>query len=345
MFTGIGGFELGIEQATKGQWECIGYSEINKYAIQCYKSHYPNTKNYGRAEDINTGQLPAFELLTAGFPCQAFSIAGKRLGFEDTRGTCFFEVARVIKAKQPQFVLLENVRGILSHDNGRTIAVILATLDELGYDAEWQVVNSKYWVPQNRERIFIIGHLRGRSTYQVFPIRNLSKEAIKLQRQQVNAIKARQTADAQGSYIVECKQLPQTKGLSDAQRVYDAGGIAKTLKGLGGGQGAKTGLYAVAQRSRNYRGQPTKLEVREDQIANQLTTVQKDSMLLEKKQIRRLTPTECERLQGFPDGWTNMLSDTQRYKCLGNAVTVNVIQAIIEKLIEVQNENTNSRTN
>jgi DNA (cytosine-5)-methyltransferase 1 len=188
LFSGIGGFELGIQQAygelhplstkqsreerrmenmeesmskSNGQsWNstptCIGYSEIDKYAIQIYERHF-NHKNYGDITKINTDELPDFDFLCGGFPCQAFSIAGKRKGFEDTRGTLFFEIARILRAKQPRLFLLENVKGLLSHDNGNTFRTIISTLDELGYDLQWQVLNSKnFGVPQNRERVFII---------------------------------------------------------------------------------------------------------------------------------------------------------------------------------------------
>lgn len=150
---------------------CVGYSEIDKYAIEIYQKHFPNHKNYGDITSINTDDLPDFDLLVGGFPCQAFSIAGRRGGFEDARGTLFFEIARLAKAKRPRLLLLENVKGLLSHDGGRTFRVIIATLDELGYDLQWQVLNSKnHGVPQNRERVLIVGHLRGTCRPEVFPL-------------------------------------------------------------------------------------------------------------------------------------------------------------------------------
>ena len=121
--------------------ECIGYSEIDKYAIQVYNKHF-NHKNYGDITKISAETLPDFDLLVGGFPCQSFSIAGKRKGFEDTRGTLFFDIARILKAKNPRLILLENVKGLLSHDNGFTFKTIIKTLDELGYDCQWQVLNS-----------------------------------------------------------------------------------------------------------------------------------------------------------------------------------------------------------
>jgi DNA (cytosine-5)-methyltransferase 1 len=177
-FTGIGGFELGINKAYEelqnisnskelkyettdstelgqrrldynskrkrlGNPECIGYSEINKYADQIYQSKFPEHKNYGDITKINEKELPDFDLLVGGFPCQAFSIAGKRGGFDDTRGTLFFDCARILKEKQPRNFILENVKGLLSHDNGRTFKTIINTLTELGYCVEWQVLNAK----------------------------------------------------------------------------------------------------------------------------------------------------------------------------------------------------------
>jgi len=210
LFSGIGGFELGIQQAyeenlkrkhisekskqkerpqgrvrtTNKRGEmfrasdgsaplCVGFSEIDKYAIQIYEKHFPGHKNWGDITTINPAELPDFDFICGGFPCQAFSIAGKRKGFNDTRGTLFFDIARIIKEKRPRYLLLENVKGLLSHDQGRTFKIILSTLDELGYDIQWQVLNSKnFGVPQNRERVFIIGQRRDIDKIQVFPIMN-----------------------------------------------------------------------------------------------------------------------------------------------------------------------------
>ncbi|HPR92415.1 MAG TPA: DNA (cytosine-5-)-methyltransferase, partial [Candidatus Dojkabacteria bacterium] len=211
-FSGIGGFEIGINKAyeelsnnsrnenrsennggvpnnnsellqgVRQFWSpiCIGYSEINKYADQIYKSKFPEHKNYGDITKINAKELPDFDLFVGGFPCQAFSIAGKRGGFDDTRGTLFFDCARILKEKQPRNFILENVKGLLSHDNGRTFATIINTLTELGYCVEWQVLNAKnFGVPQNRERVFIVGHLGGIPKRKVFPIGQNDKENIK----------------------------------------------------------------------------------------------------------------------------------------------------------------------
>ena len=160
VFSGIGGFELGLLNSDY-EFEIVGYSEIDKYASSIYERNFKDVKNYGDATEINTGELPDFDLLVGGFPCQAFSIAGKRKGFDDTRGTLFFELARILRDKKPRYFLFENVKGLLSHDKGKTFQTILEIIDELGYNVQWNIYNSKnYGVPQNRERVFIKGYTR-----------------------------------------------------------------------------------------------------------------------------------------------------------------------------------------
>lgn len=330
-FTGIGGFELGIIKAheklrtqNEGQGlqgvgseegqsrerpdlsavglTCVGYSEIDKYAVQIYQSHFPEHKNHGDITKIVAEELPDFDLLVGGFPCQAFSIAGKRKGFDDTRGTLFFDLARILRAKQPRLFVFENVKGLLSHDNGQTFATIISTIDELGYDCQWQVLNSKnHGVPQNRERVLIVGHLRGTPRPEVFPFGADDSKTYNIQGHVANTLTARYYgAEATGTYVEEGEldaqihQLNSPKHSND--RVYGADGISPTLNTMQGGN-------------------------RQPFVAQ------------EEMKIRRLTPVECERLQGFPDGWTEGVSDTQRYKCLGNAVTTNVIRDIMERLL------------
>jgi DNA (cytosine-5)-methyltransferase 1 len=279
---------------------CVGYSEIDKYAIQIYQKHFKEHKYYGDCTQIKWDDVENFDVLVGGFPCQSFSIAGKRKGFDDTRGTLFFEIARCIKEKRPRILVLENVKGLLSHDKGSTFATILTTLDELGYDAQWQVLNSKYFgVPQNRERVFIIGHLRGTSRSEVFPLGICSTESKNVRRevQEVQCASTLRARDYKDGY----QNLIRIGGLYDtdtrrrqAGSIYSDKGISPPLDTAQGGN-------------------------RQPIISDDI-------------KIRRLTPTECERLQGFPDGWTEGLSDTQRYKCLGNAVTTNVITAIFKQL-------------
>lgn len=318
LFSGVGGFELGIQQAKEGQL-CVGYSEIDKHAIQIYQKQFPTHKNYGDITRINTDELPDFELLVGGFPCQAFSIAGKRRGFEDTRGTLFFEIVRLLKAKQPRLLLLENVKGLLSHDSGSTFRTIITSLAQLGYDVQWQVLNSKnHGVPQNRERVLIVGHLRGTPRPEVFPF-----------------------TEANGNTI---QQINRPKHSND--RVYGTGGVSPTLNTMQGGnrqpfihvkEATKLG-YAVAEvgdsinlsvpNSKTRRGRVGK------GVAQTLDTGMSQFTLTKDMRVRRLTPLECERLQGFPDYWTEGVSDSQRYKCCGNAVTVNVIRDVCMRMFQ-----------
>ena len=173
-FSGIGGFRLGMEMAGH---ECVGHCEIDKYADKSYQSMHNVKENEFYANDITRiepADLPDAECYCGGFPCQAFSIAGKRGGFDDTRGTLFFEVMRLAKVRKPQYLFLENVKGLLSHDGGRTFGTIISTLGELGYDAEWQVLNSKnFGVPQNRERVFIIGTRQDYKQDSIFPLERI----------------------------------------------------------------------------------------------------------------------------------------------------------------------------
>jgi DNA (cytosine-5)-methyltransferase 1 len=355
LFAGIGGFGLALNRLGH---ECVYANEWDKYAAQIYKKNFSkrwiqnkeggNNANikvgeevYNRIDQrdirtVPTSEIPNHDLLVAGFPCQAFSIAGKRRGFNDTRGTLFFEIARILKDKQPKFFILENVKGLLSHDNGNTFKTIISTLTELGYDLQWQVLNSKnFGVPQNRERVFIVGHIRGQPRPQVFPITKISTGNLKYCWGVVSDRK---------QWLKDGKS--NSRNFSQGQRIYSAGGISQTLAGNAGGQGGKTGLYAIPTN--------TKLgydlaEEKEDGIrlehpnsktargrvikgASQSLKTSAQVGVIDNMKIRRLTPTECERLQGFPDGFTEGVSDTQRYKTLGNAVTVNVVYEVARRL-------------
>ena len=179
MFAGIGGFRSGLE--TIGGFECVGYCEIDKYAKQAYEAMYDTGGElyFDDARKIVPEQLPDFDLLVGGFPCQSFSIAGARKGFSDTRGTLFFEIARIAAVKKPKYLFLENVPGLLNHDSGKTFETILRTLDELGYDVCWQVLNSKnFGVPQSRNRVFIIGYNREKCAGEVLSFTQTSGKTL-----------------------------------------------------------------------------------------------------------------------------------------------------------------------
>ena len=274
LFSGIGGFDLALK---RNGVEIVGACEIDKYARSVYGKHFPGVKIWENATTINPKEIPDHDIFCAGFPCQAFSIAGKRRGFNDTRGTLFFEIQRIVKEKQPSILLLENVLGLLSHDKGQTFATILDTLDALRFDVEWQVLNSKnFGVAQNRERVFIVGHSRGKRTRKIFP---LGGDYTKMDESQKETV-----------VLVYTSQVNQNM----KQRVQN-----------------RTNTWTLG------------------------TTPQRDFMIIDPKtgRGRRPTPLECERLQGFPDNWTEGHADTQRYKMCGNAVTVPVVEYLVQELL------------
>ena len=217
IFAGIGGFRSGLEKA--GGFKCVGYCEIDKYAKKAYETLY-DTENevyYDDARKIDPNELPDLDLICGGFPCQSFSIAGKRGGFDDARGTLFFEIARIAAVKKPKYLLLENVPGLLSHDGGRTFATILGTLDELGYDVEWQVLNSaNFGVAQSRKRVFIVGFHREKCSGKVLSFTEANPKTL-------------------------VQRIPGKEG----NRVYSVEGLSITLTSQAGGFGGKTGLYEI----------------------------------------------------------------------------------------------------
>jgi hypothetical protein len=410
LFAGIGGFRFGMESAGH---KCIGFCEIDKFARASYKAIH-NTEGEIELHDITTvtdeeiRNIGHVDVICGGFPCQAFSIAGSRRGFEDTRGTLFFEIARFADILKPKYLFLENVKGLLNHDRGNTFKTILGALDGLGYDVEWQVLNSKnFSVPQNRERVFIIGHLRGQRTRNVFPIIGENAKSDNQQskieivgntknpngtRQGTRSIvhsangivgtltatdykepkqvaipvltpdrvEKRQngrrfktdgepmftlTAQDRHGVVVENK-VKQVGNLIDTESF--GGNPHRGLNCVGGGglepkirvkEATKQG-YSEAEigdsvnlshpNSKTRRGRVGK------QIANTLLTGESQGVVEPDFRIRKLTPRECWRLQGFPD-WAfdkaqEVNSNSQLYKQAGNSVTVNVISAIAERL-------------
>ena len=400
MYSGIGGFRSALDEV--GGFECVGYCEIDKFAKQAYETLY-DTKGemyFEDARNICPDDLPNIDLICAGFPCQSFSLAGKQRGFDDTRGTLFFEVARVAAAKRPALLFLENVRNLLSHDKGRTFETILEVLDDIGYDVSWTVLNSaNFGVPQSRNRVFITGFLRGRCAGEIFAFSQANPKTLK-------------------------QRLPGREG----NRVYDSNGLAITLTSSAGGFGGRTGLYILPIKSKTkigyqfahsgdsintaYANNNTRRGRVGEGIAHtetttatlavylidmnpspQLTelarciTARQDSGISNRKgehsavlvivkeitpdeikelngikaeesntdktagviilsdeednqyiaYIRKLTPKECWRLQGFTDEQFNKvkaigMSDSQLYKMAGNAVTVPAVFAISREL-------------
>lgn len=372
LFAGIGGFRLGMERAGH---KCIGYCEIDKFARMSYQAIH-NTDGETDYKDITEVTNEEFrklkgtvDVICGGFPCQAFSIAGKQLGFEDTRGTLFYEIARAAKEIKPRYLFLENVRNLLSHDKGKTFTAMLTILDELGYDAEWQVLNSKnFGVPQNRERVFIIGHLRGECTSRVFPIQGENKESDREPKIKILGNVKNPNCRSKGTRslvhdkngIVEALTATDYKEpkkvainfpkILQIGRGFNKGGvhnIAPTITKnsyqennfLSIKEATKKG-YSIASvgdsinlshsNSKTRRGRVGK------NIANTLLTSDEQGVVLSDYKIRKLTPRECWRLQGFPD-WAfdkaqKVNSNSQLYKQAGNSVTVNVIEEIAKRL-------------
>lgn len=362
MFSGIGGFHKGITQAIPDA-KCIGFSDIDKKANAIYEKHFTDVKSYGDATKINTDEIADFDILCGGFPCQSFSIAGRRQGFQDIRGTLFAEIVRIAKAKRPRFLFLENVKGLLNHDGGETFATILHSFYELGYNLEWEVLNSKnFGVPQNRERVFIIGHYRKEPTKQIFPIGQSNRGGVETQGK----------TQAEGKWlwseVVSCLSQRDYKGGNnliintvqeggarqpkirvvgniypesghEAGNIYDTNGISPTIKCNGSRPNSNNIAPKIIERVQLTSLSRNKKDINGDYSCT-IDSTQNSGINVDER-IRRLTPIECERLQGFPDGWTEFgkdgekMSDSSRYKMLGNTVTVNVIEVIAERLNEV----------
>ncbi|UUM58651.1 DNA cytosine methyltransferase [Streptococcus suis] len=412
LFAGIGGFRFGMERAGH---ECVGFCEIDPFARKSYKAIHDTEGEFEfhditAVTDESVRGIGRVDIVCGGFPCQAFSIAGKRAGFEDTRGTLFFEIARFASILRPKYLFLENVTGLLNHDNGNTFEVILGALDELGYDAEWQVFNSKnFGVPQNRERVFIIGHLRGAGGRAIFPFGG-DDTTIDSEQSKINKVgNIRKMGKSQSGDVGSVDSLASTLCSTTTQKdpltaqdkhgvmvndikvvgiiepnfnqsgcVYDPNGIAPTIRTMQGGglepkivqrghgynQGGEhdisptltsnswqeNNLLAIKEatakgyseakvgdsvnlsrpNSTTRRGRVGK------QVANTLLTGEEQGVVAPNFRIRKLTPRECWRLQGFPD-WAfdraqAVNSNSQLYKQAGNSVTVNVIEAIAKRL-------------
>lgn len=347
-FAGIGGFRRGMELAGH---KCVGRCEIDKFANQSYEAIHSVRGDEWFENDIRkvrADELPKANVWCFGFPCQDISVAGKQLGFKGQRSSLFFTVTRLIRdtkeENRPKYLFIENVKNLLSINGGTDFLKLLIELDEIGYDAEWQLLNSKdFGVPQNRERVFVIGHLRGEGGSKVFPISGSNGKTIK-----------------------------QLIGGSQGNRVYSVDGLSVCLSANGGGQGAKTGLYAInvgrkdkpeyintsnGLMARDYKGignqkmtavavlTPDRLEKRQNgrrfkedgEPMFTLTAQDRHGVMINGCQIRKLTPKECFRLQGWNDEdyekAANVCSESQLYKQAGNGVSVPVIRAIAEKIV------------
>lgn len=345
LFAGIGGFHLGMGQAGH---ECIGWVEWDKFARKSYQAIF-EIEGVWNANDIRTvrsTEIPRADCWCFGFPCQDISVAGKQGGFTSgRRSSLFFTVTGLLreieKEDRPAYLLIENVKNLLSINNGWDFAKLQIELDEIGYDVEWDVLDSAEVVPQHRERIFIVGHLRGRRTRKVFPIVKGNRK-VNIRPDTTNTLTTRYgEAQGAGSYLVESKpsQVKQIGNLMDAKyfggnpqpgRVYNPDGISPTLSTMqGGGREPKI----ITNPHGFNKGGTNKISPTVTAGGFHDNTFLNDGM-----RVRKLTPRECWRLQGFPDWAFDRaknagLSDSQLYKQAGNSVTVPVVRLIAERMV------------
>lgn len=319
LFAGIGGIRLGFDQAFQDEIETVFISEWDQHAQKTYYANFgTDVPINGDITQIEEDKVPAFDICLAGFPCQAFSLAGKRLGFDDdykgmSRGTLFFDVARICDLHKPKVIFCENVKGLTIHDKGRTFKVIVGTLEKMGYTVYYKVLNSKnYGVPQNRERIYVVAFRNDiDSSAFHFPegtddnktIRDIMEE---------NPVPAKYYLSTQYmKTLIEHKARHEAKGNGFGYEIRPLNGIAGTI--VCGGMGRERNLI-VDPRQTNLT--PT------THIKGEVNT----------EGIRKMTPREWARLQGFPDSFVLPLADVHLYKQFGNSVTVPVIRAIAEEI-------------
>lgn len=375
LFSGIGGFALGLRQAGI-EFEEHWFSEIDKNAINIYKKHFPNAKELGDVRAIRDFSGIKADIITFGFPCQDLSVAGKRRGLAGDRSGLFFEAMRIIRELKPQYFIFENVKGLLTNNRGADFVRCLREIADIGlYECEWQLVNTSWVLPQNRERVYFVGRLGGQSGAKIFPLFSGGETADGLQGQYTNTITSEgYTKNRQASYVIEgqqsqkVRQINRTEKNHQQDRVYSPEGISPALNTVGGGNlepkivvyprgnnkgGVKnvsncptitgssfecnTFICPVLTPERENKRQNGR-RIKENGEPSFTLTTQDRHGIYDGQAIRKLTPLECERLQGFPDGWTEYgadgrkMSDSARYKALGNAVTVNFPRMIGEKL-------------
>lgn len=363
LFAGIGGVRHGMELAGH---ECVGWVEWDKFARRSYEAMYQNAKELWNGTDIRSVRatdIPRADCWCFGFPCQDISVAGRQKGFAGKRSSLFFTVAGLIadleESDRPSYLLIENVKNLLSINRGFDFLKLQIELDKIGYDCEWDVIDSAEVVPQHRERVYIVGHFRGRRTRTVFPITKGDRQTAQLPRQQSNTITARYgNAYSAGTYIAERQQPEKIKQVNVAKhqqdRVYSPDGIAPALNtGTGGNLEPKVlvksatakgyqeatagdGINLSQPNSKTQRGRV------QPQRAHTLRTVAgSEGVLGNDMGIRKLTPRECWRLQTFPDYLFDRAekvnSNSQLYKQAGNSVTCEVVHRIAEKM-EVAND-------
>lgn len=316
LFAGLGGFRLALESFGA---KCVYSNEWDKFAQQTYYDNFGEVPE-GDITQVNENTIPDHDILCAGFPCQAFSISGKQLGFNDSRGTLFFDVARIVKSKKPKVVFMENVKNFASHDGGRTLDVVKATMEELGYSFYQKVLNSvDYGIPQNRERIYMVCFRNdlGVSKFS-FPkpfklVKHLEDFLLEDDSLVKDLYVERDDTYFNAHKDIEYSNKPIRLGTvnkgGQGERIYSVKGIAITLSAHGGGVFAKTGGYLINGK------------------------------------IRKLHPRECARIMGYPDSYKIIQNKNQAYKQFGNSVTIDVLQYIVSEISNSLMEVTNNMQN
>lgn len=321
LFAGIGGIRLGFEQAFGQDIKTVFVSEWDEYAQKTYKANFDDDFEIaGDITKISEDDIPDFDICLAGFPCQAFSLAGQRKGFDDdykgmSRGTLFFDVARICEAKKPKVIFCENVKGLAIHDKGRTFDIIKRTLEQIGYKPFDDILNSRdFGVPQNRERIYIVAFRNDIAPEEfIFPTSIDSSKRIKDILEKLVPAKY---------YLSECymetlkrhKARHEALGHGFGYEIRDWDDVAGAI--VCGGMGRERNLII-------------------DERQTDLTPTTHIKGEINKEGVRKMTPREWARLQGFPDSYKLVLADVHLYKQFGNSVTVPVIRAIAEKIKEV----------
>lgn len=362
-FAGIGGFHSGVELAGH---RCVGYVEWDKFARQSYEAIY-DTEGMYTAYDItkikNGNELPKSDVWCFGSPCTNISLAGNREGLHGSASSMFFEVMRLLRDREevhrPAYLLMENVKNLLSSNGGRDFAEVLIQMDENGYDVEWQVLNSKEVVPQNRERVFIVGHRRGVSTNKVFPVdlkkyhtENriladvLQKEVddkyyLSEEKQKLFIKTLKKPSSNSDIKILGNVKSKNYHGHGTRLDVYSSEGIMSTLLSSDYKDPKKIIQLTNIIKTKSFGGNPQTGRVYSiNGISPTFNTMQgggREPKIYDVPKVRKLTPLECWRLQGFTDeqfykAKETGMSDSQLYKQAGNAVTVPVIHAIADRM-------------
>ena len=301
LFAGIGGIRLGVEQAF-GSVDCVFTSEIDKYAVATYKANFKDSDIFGDIKQIDENDVPDHDILLAGFPCQPFSQAGLKKGFTDTRGTLFFDIERILLAKQPKAFLLENVKQLKSHDKGRTFQTIIDHLNNAGYKVFYEILKARdFGIPQNRERIYIVGFLDHSINFEFPKPTNLPTRVGDILDDVVDE-----------KYTISDKLWSGHKRRKELNKLNG--------KGFGYGLFNKDSAYTNTISARYYKD------------GSEILIEQ------ENKNPRKLIPREAARLQGFPEEYVIPVSDAQAYKQFGNSVAVPVIKAIATEIKKALNK-------